>query len=142
MKVTKNQIKKIAAKVLGNYRHVAGAYLYGSYAKNTMTPLSDIDIAVLLDEDYKPESANKLDFELSVESEMIQQLPEYRIEVRILNKAPVLIQGQVIVEGILIYEKEKKKMLDFEEKVIIRYLDFKIDYDKLLNIKYKQEING
>lgn len=142
MKVSKNQIKELAAQVLSNYNCVAGAYLYGSYAKNTMTPLSDIDIAVLLDEDYKPRTADKLNFELSLESKMIQQLPGYNIEVRILNEAPVLIQGQVIVEGILIYEKEKKRMLDFEEKVIIRYLDFKIDYDKLLNIRYKQEING
>ncbi len=142
MKVSKNQIKELVAQVLSNYSHVAGAYLYGSYAKNTMTPLSDIDIAVLLDEDYKPGTANKLNFELSLESKMIQQLPGYSIEVRILNEAPILIQGQVIVEGILIYEKEKKRMLDFEEKVIIRYLDFKIDYDKLLNIRYKQEING
>ena len=38
------------ARVLGEHSDVTAAYLYGSVARHTATPLSDVDVAVLLRE--------------------------------------------------------------------------------------------
>jgi predicted nucleotidyltransferase len=142
MVVRKDQIRTITKEILDYYPEVVAAYLYGSYAAGTMTPLSDVDIALLLNSDSMPQTRKKLDIELTIESELIRKLPGMNIEARIINKSPLLIQGKVITEGILIYHKDIEKVVQFEEKIIIRYLDFKIEYDKMLQVRYNQEIDG
>jgi predicted nucleotidyltransferase len=142
MVVMKDQIRKITKEILDNYPEVVAAYLYGSYAAGTMTPLSDVDIALLLNSDSIPQTRKKLEIELTIESELIRKLPGMNIEARIINKSPLLIQGKIITEGILIYHKDIEKVVQFEEKIITRYLDFKIEYDKILQVRYNQEIDG
>ena len=57
------------AEVLTRYP-VALAYLFGSAAKGQMTPFSDVDIALVLDDSHAA-MPNRLNFELEIEAEIV-----------------------------------------------------------------------
>ena len=134
-------IEKDILHILKGHSQIIAAYLFGSYVKNNMTPLSDIDIAILINR-HDSNKANNLNFEFQVESELLRQLPGYSFDVRNLNDAPILIQGKIITEGRLLLVKDQRNLSDFVEYVIPRYLDFKIDYNFLLNNQYQAHLNG
>jgi len=123
------------------YSQIIAVYIFGSYVKEKMTPLSDIDLA-LVTETNEDKGKEILDFEFVIESEIIRHLPEYRFDVRTLNCAPILIQGKIITEGKLLLTKDQQKLSEFEEYILPRYFDFKIDYDFLLNNQYQAHLNG
>mgnify|MGYP000011035284 CR=1 FL=1 len=141
MTIDKKHIEQKLTTILNQYPQIIATYLFGSYANDQMTPLSDIDIAVLTGQ---PENDKKkmLDFDFLVEADLIHHLPEYKFDVRNLNQAPVLIQGKIVTEGKLLFTKDQHKLSDFEEYVILRYLDFRIDYNYLLQNQYQESLNG
>jgi uncharacterized protein len=93
------------------------AYLFGSHAKNTARPNSDIDIAVLVDESMVV--GNLFEFQ----TELVAELRDDRVDLVILNHAPPLLQHQVIKHGIKLFTKDKAKAVDFVFKANTRYLD-------------------
>lgn len=140
----KNKAKHIEEKItvcLQNEPEIIAAYLYGSFAKNASTPLSDIDIAILTNKEFD-NPKKKLDYELTIEQLVSDQIRGERIEVRVLNNAPIIAQGKIITEGTLLFSKNDKKTRDFEEYVIMHYLDFKIVYDAMLEKSYNNFIHG
>src|SRR5665648_753996 len=69
---------------------IVAAYLYGSYAKGTQTKVSDVDIALLLDE---PFTKNAL-YPFTIAGE-IDKLIKKTSDVRILNGASPVYLNQV-----------------------------------------------
>ena len=134
-------IEKEILYTLKGHSQIIAAYLFGSYARNNPIPLSDIDIAILTNS-YDSNKATNLDFEFHVESELLRKLPEYSFDIRTLNDAPILIQGKIISEGQLLFTKDQRKLSEFEEYILPRYFDFKIDYNFLLNNQYQAHLNG
>lgn len=138
------EIKKITQSIINcleTEQRIQAAYLYGSVADGTNTPLSDIDIGILMNE-LAVDSIKKLDYELYIEAKLSGAIPGNKFDVRIINDAPILIKGKIITEGKLLLETNREKVRDFEEHVIIRYLDFKVDYNYLVDITFKDLING
>ena len=134
-------IEKDILHIVKGHSQIIAAYLFGSYARGKPTPLSDIDIAILINR-QDSNKANNLNFEFEVESELLRQLPEYSFDVRNLNDAPILIQGKIITEGRLLLVKDQRNLSDFVEYIIPRYLDFRIDYNFLQNKQYQAYLNG
>jgi len=134
-------IEKEILYTLKGHSQIIAAYLFGSYARNNPIPLSDIDIAILINS-YDSNKVTNIDFEFQVESELLRRLPEYSFDIRTLNDAPILIQGKIITEGRLLFTKDRRKLSDFVEYIIPRYLDFRIDYNFLQNKQYKAHLNG
>jgi uncharacterized protein len=97
------------------------AYLHGSQASGTSTPLSDIDVAILTARNVSPRE--RLRLELTLEIELAARHPgDY--DVRSLNQAPLGVQGQVLQSGRLLYAGDEKTRVDFEAGVRDRYFDF------------------
>ncbi len=98
-------------------------YLFGSMNSKNTTPLSDIDIAVLF--------YNKLDkIEMNMlEDEIFSLLSKYfktdEIDLLTLNNVPLSVQFGVIKHKRIIYYSDFEKTIDFENKVILDYLDIK-----------------
>jgi|AntRauTorcE11898_2_1112593.scaffolds.fasta_scaffold02369_1 predicted nucleotidyltransferase len=141
MKHSAKHIEKKLTEFLANEPEIIAAYLYGSFAKSSSTPLSDIDIAILTNKEFNT-STVRLDYELALEQKISEQIAGEKIEVRLLNNAPIIIQGKIITEGKLLFSNNDKKIRDFEEYVIMHYLDFKVVYDDMLEKSYNQLIHG
>lgn len=113
-------LQELLGRVLKD-KPVAAAYLYGSAARGETTPLSDVDIGLLI---RSPLSLlEKLDLELAVEVELAS-LGCGRSEVRVVNEAPIALRGELVTEGILLYSADESERVDFETRARGEYFDF------------------
>lgn len=102
------------------------AYIFGSETKGRSGPLSDIDIAVLVDK-----SLNKSElFDLRLRlSNKLSAITNKRVDLVILNNAPVQLAFEVIKNGKLICRTDNSIKVDFEHMILSKYLDRRY-YDK------------
>ena len=100
------------------------AYLFGSFSKGVSTPLSDIDIAVLIHGDISEEK-----YPYGYRSELLTYLMKglrtNRIDLVILNDAPPFLKFQVVRHEQIIISRSEDKRIDFQVKTISRYNDVK-----------------
>ena len=102
---------------------VALAYLYGSVALDQATSRSDVDIALILENnDLSPRQALHLELQLSVKLMEEADIPEP--DVRIINDAPLRIRGQVACQGILLYSRDEEFRIRFETRTRDEYFDY------------------
>ena len=132
-------ILKNIRKICEEQQEITALYLHGSFAAGNPTPLSDIDLAVLLDDSIHQN--RYLEKALSLEDLFCSQMPDHNFDVRIINHAPILVQGNIITDGRLLFCSDEEKLADFQERVILPYLDFKIDYDRLISEIYNRHIH-
>jgi len=110
------------------------AYLYGSVAEGATTPFSDIDIALVA---ARPLSAGEmLDLELQVQNELMHQAGIRNADVRLINPASLLFQGQVVSRGILLYTRDDAFRISFETRTRLAYLDFKPIEEQVLEASF------
>lgn len=113
---------QVLSAYLNKQPDVVLAYLFGSYARGQERPHSDLDIALLLDEQ------NRTSFELlerrldlAVQAE---ELLEKEVDVVLLNRASLLLQGEVLGEGRLLYAVNKTAQVEYEARARALYFDF------------------
>jgi hypothetical protein len=115
--VNQKSIERIAKK----YRIIL-VYLFGSKARNTDSKISDIDIAVLLENN---EEDDLKDLILALIFEFSKLFKSDKIDLLLLNRASLAIQYRVISEGKILYQINSELRYNYEEKVVKLYLDFK-----------------
>jgi predicted nucleotidyltransferase len=103
--------------LLAQNPYVKVAYLFGSCARGDAGPLSDIDIAVLLDGRVSP-----FDFRLRLSATLAQELGTENFDLVTLNDSPLLLKYEVVRGGRVIKD-DKKKRVTFETRVLSEYLD-------------------
>lgn len=113
------------SRFLGTYPVVA-AYLFGSAARGDSGPLSDLDIALLLDGALG--KSERFDLRLRLSGELSALMDE-TVDLVILNDVGAQLAFEVIKAGRMILCKDKAERVDFEQKVMSRYLDRRY-YDK------------
>ncbi|WP_440954994.1 type VII toxin-antitoxin system MntA family adenylyltransferase antitoxin [Methanosarcina sp. Mfa9] len=99
---------------------VTVAYLFGSVVRREANGLSDIDIAVLFDENIIEKEAFDLQMELIGELGLL--LKTNNIDLVVLNESPLLLSYNVIRDGIILKSDERKRVL-FETRIMSKYLD-------------------
>lgn len=97
------------------------AYLFGSVARHQATPLSDLDIAVLLDPQPDPEVC--LTRQLTLLNDL-DQLTEPEVQLTLLNNAPPLLLYEVVRDGILLHERRRGERIAFQVRALREYFDF------------------
>ena len=102
---------------------VAAVYVYGSVARGTATTLSDVDLALLLTDSVSP--YDRLQIELSVQGDIEIACGSLAVDVRAINDAPLMVQGTVVQEGRLVYERDRARRIGFE--VMTRKLFFDLE---------------
>lgn len=115
------RLREVLPSVLAQYP-VDAAYVYGSVARGTATPLSDVDIALLLTSYLPPYERLKL--ELTIQGEIEAADGFSVVDVRAINEAPLVVQGRIVQQGILLYERARKRRIAFEVAIRKRYFDF------------------
>ena len=113
------QVRAILPEALGAHP-VAAAYVYGSVARGTPIPTSDIDIA-LITQPLTLSPYERLTLELDIQAdiedaaredtgvapahvelsraETVERTPLPSIDVRIINEAPLLVRGHILQEA-------------------------------------------
>jgi len=99
---------------------VAAAYLFGSLARESSHPLSDVDLAYLgMDSETEERLYDPL-------YEALQRLlGEGNFDLVPLRHAPLHLQFHVAMEGSLLLARDPIAVEDFSARAIMRYLDFK-----------------
>ncbi len=109
-----------------NHENINLAYLFGSYAKGRITPLSDVDVGVLLDDKIDP----KVYFDIQLDlSDQLSSYLNKEVEVVILNRADPRLSYQVMKYGKIVFEKDRNLKADFERKALNIYFDLKPMFD-------------
>ena len=103
---------------------VLAVYLYGSYGTPEQTPLSDVDLGVLL----RPGVKNKLETLLDIQAAVCAITRQDDVNVVILNELPVLMQFNIVSTGRLIHQRDPEAVSDFLEMVCKLYGDSITDY--------------
>lgn len=107
-------------------RQLLFAYLHGSVLKKSKP--GDIDIAVYLYASAFDELSDNgeisLSFAIPLEMELEEMLRR-RVDVQVLNRAPLSFRYRVISGGILIVDKDSDLRSDFEYLSRVEYFDFK-----------------
>ncbi len=93
------------------------AYLFGSAARNAAGTLSDLDLAVYLDE-----RVDIFSYRLKLMELLAKELRTENFDLIVLNRASVLLRYEVIKEGTVLKEDRTRRVM-FETKVLREYLD-------------------
>ncbi len=104
---------------------VIATYLFGSYAEGKQTPVSDVDLAVLFDQNFPRKFFFEKKLDLLFTATSI--LKTDAVDLVILNEAPPALSYQVLKKGKLLFEKPETKAqrVNFQVRVYDRYFDFK-----------------
>ena len=94
------------------------AYLFGSRAGGKIGPLSDYDIAVLYSKTPPAQTTYNMAHRIAT------RLMTDRIDLAVLNRAPIELRYAVIATGIIIYEINAAVRVEFEATTLSRYGDF------------------
>jgi predicted nucleotidyltransferase len=88
---------------------IAAAYLFGSVARGTARPDSDVDVGVLYSVDPPKTLAGMFDLEGDLESAF--GVP---VQVVVLNYAPVDLIIRVLRDGKLLVDRDRSRRIQFE----------------------------
>lgn len=116
------------------------AYLFGSYARDGEDALSDVDIAVLLDDLAKEEIWH---LELEMADRVCDFLQTSEVDLVVLNTAPLVARFDVISTGKVLQSNDEEKRTDFEVAVMTEYWDFKKydeEYDQYFLRRLKENL--
>jgi predicted nucleotidyltransferase len=113
-----NSIKEAVEKD----KEILFVYLYGSFISQSIPFGSDIDMAVYL----KPSDIKSyIRKEEEITSALITKLHKDKIDLRILNILPFLLQYNIVKEGILVFVRDESERVDFEIRVMSRFFELK-----------------
>src|SRR3989338_1244472 len=100
-------------------------YLFGSQATGLANRLSDIDVAILVDERPQPDLLYPYGYKARVYTELMTALSTNRVDLVILNEASVLLRHRVIAFGRPVYVRDEPVRIRFEAQTMSRYPDVK-----------------
>jgi uncharacterized protein len=122
MKVIEEKLKGMK-DIFEEYPHLVAAYLFGSYAKRKVWPMSDVDIAVLFNDDVSRgrELIHEMDF---LGYRIARGLGVKKVDVIDLKNQGLVFQHNVLRTGILIYDRNPDLRIRFVVRVISDFCDF------------------
>ena len=117
-KVEKVVIEDSLRKVLEKHLEIFFAYIHGSFTKEG--DFRDIDVAVYLKEVHP----SPLQYELKMETELMEAVGKYQVDVRVLNSSPLSFKYNVLKEGVRLFVRNDEARTDFQEATLTNYFDF------------------
>ncbi|MEM7827030.1 MAG: nucleotidyltransferase domain-containing protein [Candidatus Aenigmatarchaeota archaeon] len=101
-----NELKKI--------KEVKAVYLFGSCARGTEKPISDIDICVITEKNILEEKKME-----------IVSYSGRKIQISIFWSLPIMIRYNVLKQGKPLFERDEKFLHSIKVETLNEYLDFK-----------------
>lgn len=114
-------------KTLKGHDEILVVYLYGSTAKGYGREESDLDVGLLLRDDFTADALYPVRIAREIEKGCSLNR---KVDVRILNGRPPRFLYQVIKGGEVIFSADERARVGFETSVTDAYLDFKPFYEQ------------
>jgi predicted nucleotidyltransferase len=105
--------------ILADFPSISLVYLFGSQVSGQTGPMSDIDLAIY-DESGEDPFARQMEFQYR----MVKLVGTDRVDVVLLNRAPIELAYRVIASGKLLYMKDKYTQVEYEADTLSKYGDF------------------
>lgn len=126
-------IKEKTRGILKGHKEVLSAYFYGSFAKGKARKKSDVDIGLLLRDDYKADPLYESKISIRFDKKLGRE-----VEVRILNNKPLGFLHQVLKYGKNLFSRNEKARIKFETDTYSGYLDIKPFYEEYNKLRKKR----
>lgn len=120
-----------AKNVLEGHSNIVFAYLFGGLARERISPISDIDIAV-----YLKDAENLLEVKLKILSLLSEALNTDETDLVILNSAPLPLRARIIQNKKVLVDKDPSLRYSFESLTLREYFDFSIKERDILYRRY------
>ena len=105
--------------ILPGLEGVCLVYLFGSRVEGNLGPMSDHDLALLVD---RAVDGRRVQARLA--HELARALQTDRVDVVLLNRASIELAYAIIAQGKLIYEQDVATRVEYEATVLSRYGDY------------------
>lgn len=124
IKVDKKLLKKIAKSYLLDFIIIFGSKVTGRDRRE-----SDIDVAVKFKEKFPSiQKRGKIYAELF--TEISGCFPQQKVDLVFLEEVPLHFQFKIVTEGEIMYASSLNKALEFKERIINIYCDYKFFIDQ------------
>ncbi len=121
--LTLDRLRDAAARIIEG-TPVLFAYLFGSAATGRDRPGSDVDVAVYLDPTVSRDGY--LDISLDLAGRLSSASGVERIDVLVLNDAPLPIRGRAVRERMVLCSRDEPARVRFESLTLREFFDFEI----------------
>lgn len=108
-----------------DYPYIASAYLFGSQVSGRVSPMSDVDIAILL-KDNSPKGRELIHEEDYLSYKIVTALGVEEVDLIDLNRQGQIFQHNVLRTGRLIYDADPDFRIRFVTRIISNYCDFEL----------------
>lgn len=102
-------------------KDVVAAYLFGSVARGTAGPRSDVDIGILL-ASGQPQELGAIGAVTSMHDEL-EGVLRREVDLVVLNGAAPDLVHRVLRDGLLLYERDHDRRIEFEVQARNHYFD-------------------
>ncbi len=123
-----NILKKIAV-YLSREKPIIAAYLFGSTAKGGATEKSDIDIGILLKNDFN--LISNFDYKLKLMGKL-KDLTGTAVDIVFIDRADPIFQHHIRKHGKIIFERDRRKRIAYEVNARKDYFDFIFRHNKYM----------
>lgn len=107
------------AVIAQQYPAIQLVYLFGSRVTGSIGPMSDTDLAILLDH-----TASVPALRVELTQRLAEALQSDQLDLVILNQAPIEFAYSVIAEGIALYQRSMLERVEYEAKILSQYCDY------------------
>lgn len=114
-----DQLKRDIVSVFAEVSEVKLAYLFGSQVEGDSGPMSDFDLGVLLDH-----AASWSQIRVQLSHSLVHGLNTERIDLVLLNEAPIELAYAVIAQGEAVYQRDVATRVEYEARVMSLYGDY------------------
>jgi predicted nucleotidyltransferase len=97
------------------------AYLFGSVAKQNAGKLSDLDLAIFLEESL--DKMERFDLQLKLISDLGDILKTDILDLVIMNDSPISLNFEIIKANYPLFIRNDNFKVDLEQYIMSRYLD-------------------
>ena len=118
-------------EVLSQDKRVLFAYLFGGLAAGPVRPLSDVDIAV-----YLNDVRDLAEYKLSLLGAITDALGTEELDLVILNTASISIAGRILQNKQVLVENDPARRHAYESLTLREFFDFRVKEEALFTRRY------
>ncbi len=109
--------------------NIVFAYLFGGLLRDKASPLSDVDVAIYVN------NVKSLDY-LALFGKISETLSTDEIDLVVLNSAPVSLAGRIVQKRKVLIDKDPFLRHKYESRMLREFFDFSVKEREILHRRY------